>query len=45
MANAIRRMAEGSSRIVERYLPDAFLFAILLSFVAYGLAFAFVQPS
>src|SRR6056297_364758 len=45
MANAIRRMAEGSSRIVERYLPDAFLFAIILSFVAYGLALAFVQPS
>ena len=38
-------MAEGSSAVVERYLPDAFLFAILLSFVAYGLALAFVQPS
>jgi short-chain fatty acids transporter len=44
MVNAIRRMAESSSRLVERYLPDAFLFAILLTFVAYGLAFAFVQP-
>ncbi|WP_227354970.1 short-chain fatty acid transporter [Haladaptatus salinisoli] len=44
MANVIRRMAEGSSRLVERYLPDAFLFAILLTFVAYGLAFGAVEP-
>ncbi|ODR79678.1 short-chain fatty acid transporter [Haladaptatus sp. W1] len=44
MANVIRRMAEGSSRLVERYLPDAFLFAIILSFVAFGLAFTFVAP-
>ncbi|WP_231183959.1 TIGR00366 family protein [Haladaptatus sp. DYF46] len=44
MANVIRQMAEGSSRLVERYLPDAFLFAIILSFVAFGLALAFVTP-
>ena len=45
MANVIRRMAEGSSRLVERYLPDAFLFAIILTFVAYGFAFVFVGSS
>ncbi|WP_439025729.1 short-chain fatty acid transporter [Haloarchaeobius sp. DT45] len=45
MSNVVRRMAEGSSRLVERYLPDAFLFAILLTFVAYGLAFVFVEPA
>lgn len=44
MANAIRRMTESSSRLVERYLPDAFLFAILLTFVAYGLTFWTVEP-
>ncbi|WP_435335074.1 short-chain fatty acid transporter [Haloarchaeobius sp. TZWWS8] len=44
MSNIVRRMAEGSTKLVERYLPDAFLFAILLTFVAYGLAFAFVEP-
>ncbi|WP_435152947.1 short-chain fatty acid transporter [Haladaptatus sp. DFWS20] len=44
MANVIRKMAEGSSRIVERYLPDAFLFAIILTLVAYGLAFFTVDP-
>ncbi|WP_266076205.1 short-chain fatty acid transporter [Haladaptatus caseinilyticus] len=42
MANVIRKMAEGSSRVVERYLPDAFLFAIILTLVAYGLAFVAV---
>ncbi|GAA0252512.1 short-chain fatty acid transporter [Haladaptatus pallidirubidus] len=44
MANVIRTMAEGSSRIVERYLPDAFLFAIILTVVTYGLAFVTVDP-
>jgi short-chain fatty acids transporter len=44
MANIVRRMAEGSSRLVERFLPEAFLFAILLTFVAYGMAFVFVDP-
>ncbi len=44
MVNVIRKMAEGSSRIVERYLPDAFLFAIILTVVAYGLAFFAVDP-
>ena len=43
MANIVRRMAEGSSRLVERFLPEAFLFAIILTFVAYGLAFVFVE--
>ena len=45
MANIVRRMAEGSSKLVERYLPEAFLFAVLLTFVAYGLAFVFVEPA
>ncbi|SFK99486.1 short-chain fatty acids transporter [Halogranum rubrum] len=44
MANVVRRMAEGSSRIVERFLPEAFLFAVLLTFVAYGMALVFVEP-
>ncbi|SEO45590.1 short-chain fatty acids transporter [Halogranum amylolyticum] len=44
MANIVRRMAEGSSRLVERFLPEAFLFAILLTFVTYGMAFVFVEP-
>lgn len=38
-------MAEGASRLVERYLPDAFLFAIILTFVSFGLALAFVDPA
>jgi short-chain fatty acids transporter len=37
-------MAETSTGLVERYLPDAFLFAILLTFVAYVLAFVAVEP-
>ncbi|WP_049971126.1 short-chain fatty acid transporter [Haladaptatus cibarius] len=44
MANVIRKMAEGSSHVVERYLPDAFLFAIILTVVTYGLAFVTVSP-
>lgn len=44
MANIIRRMAEQSKGTVERWLPEAFLFAILLTFVAYGLAIAVVEP-
>jgi short-chain fatty acids transporter len=44
MANTVRRMAAASSRLVERYLPEAFLFAILLTFVAYGAAFVAVSP-
>ncbi|QDX41457.1 short-chain fatty acid transporter [Salarchaeum sp. JOR-1] len=45
MANIVRRAAEWSSSLVERYLPDAFLFAIGLTFVAFALAFAFVSPA
>jgi short-chain fatty acids transporter len=44
VTNPIRRAAEGASRVVERYLPDAFLFAILLTGIAYVLALAFVDP-
>ncbi|MFB6073059.1 MAG: short-chain fatty acid transporter [Halobacterium sp.] len=45
MANIVRSAAEVSSSFVERYLPSAFLFAIILSFVAYAWAFVAVQPS
>lgn len=45
MANIVRQMAEGSSRLVERYLPDAFLFAILLTFAAYAMALGLVEPA
>ncbi|ELZ95260.1 Short-chain fatty acids transporter [Haloferax mucosum ATCC BAA-1512] len=44
MVNVIRSAAERSSELVERYLPDAFVFAIILTGVAYALAFAFVSP-
>ncbi|ELZ87155.1 Short-chain fatty acids transporter [Haloferax elongans ATCC BAA-1513] len=44
MSNVIRSAAESSSRLVERYLPDAFLFAIILTGVAYALAMVFVAP-
>jgi short-chain fatty acids transporter len=37
-------MAERSKGAVERWLPEAFLFAILLTFVAYALAIAVVEP-
>jgi len=43
--NPIRRTAAFSSRLVERFLPDAFLFAILLTFVAYGRAYVAVEPT
>jgi short-chain fatty acids transporter len=45
MTNIVRSAAEASSSLVERYLPSAFLFAILLSVVAYVWAFVAVQPS
>lgn len=45
MVNVVRGMAEGASRLVERYLPGAFLFAILLTFVSFVLAFVFVDPA
>ncbi|WP_410766107.1 short-chain fatty acid transporter [Haloferax sp. DFSO60] len=45
MANIIRAAAESSSKLVERYLPDAFLFAILLTGVAYVLALFFVPAA
>ncbi|MFC7205075.1 short-chain fatty acid transporter [Haloferax namakaokahaiae] len=45
MANIIRAAAESSSKLVERYLPDAFLFAILLTGVAYALALFFVPAA
>ncbi|SEL00930.1 short-chain fatty acid transporter [Haloferax larsenii] len=44
MSNVIRSAAESSSKLVERYLPDAFLFAIILTGVAYALAMVFVAP-
>ncbi|AFK17768.1 short-chain fatty acid transporter [Haloferax mediterranei ATCC 33500] len=44
MSNFIRAAAESSSELVERYLPDAFLFAIILTGVAYILAFVSVSP-
>jgi short-chain fatty acids transporter len=44
MANIVRRMAEQSKGAVERWLPEAFLFAILLTFVAYVLAIVVVEP-
>lgn len=37
-------MAEHSKATVERYLPEAFLFAILLTFLAFILAFFAVTP-
>jgi short-chain fatty acids transporter len=45
MVNAIRGAAELSSNLVERYLPSAFLFAIILSVVAYVWAFLAVDPA
>ncbi|MFC7080947.1 short-chain fatty acid transporter [Halorussus caseinilyticus] len=45
MTNVIRRLSESSSRLVERYLPDAFLFALVLTFVTYAMAIALVEPA
>ncbi|EMA05728.1 short-chain fatty acid transporter [Haloferax denitrificans] len=44
MTNAIRQAAERSSKLVEQYLPDAFLFAIILTGVAFVLALVSVAP-
>jgi len=45
MVNIVRSAAEVSSSLVERYLPSAFLFAIILSVVAYAWAFVAVEPA
>ncbi len=45
MTNVVRAAAENSSKLVERYLPDAFLFAVILTAVAYALALVFVAPA
>ncbi|KTG29268.1 short-chain fatty acid transporter [Haloferax profundi] len=45
MTNVVRAAAENSSKLVERYLPDAFLFAVILTGVAYALAMVFVAPA
>jgi len=37
-------MAEHSKAAVHRYLPDAFIFAVLLTIITYILAFVAVQP-
>lgn len=34
-------LGDGASRLVQRYLPDAFIFALLLTFVTMALAVAF----
>ncbi|KAB1187122.1 MULTISPECIES: short-chain fatty acid transporter [Haloferax] len=45
MTNVVRAAAENSSKLVERYLPDAFLFAVILTGVAFALAMVFVAPA
>ncbi|WP_254533298.1 short-chain fatty acid transporter [Natrinema gelatinilyticum] len=44
MTNTVRRMAKHSKAAVHRYLPDAFIFAVLLTIITYILAFLAVEP-
>jgi len=37
----LRRLGDFFTRIMERYLPDAYLFAVLLTFLAFALALIF----
>ena len=39
----IRRMGEFFTRIMEKYLPDAYLFAIILTFISFILALVFTD--
>ncbi len=39
----IRKLGEFNTRIMERYLPDAYLFAILLTFLSFALALIFTE--
>lgn len=44
MSNVVRELANYCKAGVNKYLPDAFIFAILLTIVTYILAFIAVQP-
>ena len=39
----IRKMGEFFTRIMEKYLPDAYLFAIILTFISFILALIFTD--
>lgn len=45
MTNAIRRVAERGSKLVERCLPDVFLSAIILTGTAFVLALVLAAPA
>ncbi|WP_122088141.1 short-chain fatty acid transporter [Halalkalicoccus subterraneus] len=44
ISNSFTALGAGASRVVQRYLPDAFIFAVLLTFVTMGLA-VWLTPS